>query len=71
MAKTNKLSDKEKACIDLAYSAGMEKCRLELIIKKLKATVNLLEAQAKYYDELASIEDANELFNFDLDLDIF
>ena len=61
-------SAKKKTCLDLAYAAGMEKTRIKLLIDKLEITSEYLGAQAKYFDKLAMIEEANELFGFDLDI---
>ena len=51
---------------DLAYISSMEATRCHMLIDKLKATIDLLDAQQKYYEAISTIERDNEMFGFDL-----
>lgn len=53
---------------DLSYIAAMESTRCRMLIDKLKATIELLDAQQKYYDTMSMIERDNEHFGFDLSI---
>ena len=53
---------------DLAYISGMEATRCHMLIDKLKATINLLDAQQEYYEVMSTIERDNETFGFDLSI---
>lgn len=53
---------------DLSYIASMESTRCRMLIDKLKATIELLDAQQKYYDTMSMIECDNEHFGFDLSI---
>lgn len=53
---------------DLAYISAMEATRCHMLINKLKATIELLDAQQQYYDAMSVIERDNETFGFDLSI---
>lgn len=53
---------------DLAYISAMEATRCHMLINKLKATIELLDAQQQYYDAMSIIERDNETFGFDLSI---
>lgn len=53
---------------DLAYISAMEATRCHLLIDKLKAIINLLNAQQQYYDAMSVIERDNDMFGFDLSI---
>lgn len=53
---------------DLACGSAFEEVRCRLLIKKLKATVELLSAQQQYYDAMSDIARDNEMFGFDLSI---
>lgn len=53
---------------DLAYISAMETTRCHMLIDKLKATIDLLDAQQQYYEAMSIIERDNETFGFDLSI---
>lgn len=53
---------------DLAYISAMEATRCHMLIDKLTATIDLLDAQQQYYEAMSIIERDNEMFGFDLDI---
>lgn len=53
---------------ELAYISSMERTRCFMLIDKLKAISDLLEAQTKYYEAVSLIERDNEMFGFDLSI---
>ncbi len=70
--KTNKPKKSVKPAYktyeDLAYISAMESSRCHMLIDKLKAYINLLDAQQQYYEEMSVIERDNEMFGFDLSI---
>jgi len=53
---------------NLAYISSMEATRCHMLIDKLKATIDLLNAQNQYYEVMSNIERENEMFGFDLNI---
>ena len=53
---------------DLAYISAMEATRCHMLIDKLKATIDFLDAQQQYYEAMSVIERDNEMFGFDLSI---
>ena len=53
---------------DLAYGSSIETTRCHMLIDKLKATIDLLNAQQQYYEAISAIERDNEQFGFDLNI---
>lgn len=70
VSATDKKSTKPlyKTYEDLAYISAMEATRCHMLIDKLKATIDLLDAQQKYYEAISAIERDNASFGFDLDI---
>lgn len=70
VSATDKKSTKPlyKTYEDLAYISAMEAARCGMLINKLKATIDLLNAQQQYYEAISAIERDNESFGFDLDI---
>ena len=70
VSATDKKSTKPlyKTYEDLAYISAMEAARCGMLINKLKATIDLLNAQQQYYEAISTIERDNESFGFDLDI---
>lgn len=53
---------------DLAYISAMEATRCHILIDKLKAIIDLLNAQQQYYEAMSVIERDNDMFGFDLSI---
>ena len=70
VSATDKKSAKPiyKTYEDLAYISATEATRCRMLIDKLNATIDLLNAQEQYYNAMSIIERDNETFGFDLDI---